>query len=194
MAYLSLTISILSLVLSLSTAWLTLFRRGKLKMTKPTFIAFCYDIGKNGKPIPKIFIRALLYSTGKRGHVIENMYLVVHNESERTIFNVWGHGDEKLSRGSGMFVGETGVATNHHFNILPDALPFEYSNGSYKIQIFATLPGQKSSLHIHTVEIHVDKLLQSSMAQKPDAAIWFEWQPDLNNYHAHLETKPRALS
>lgn len=112
MVYLSFAIALFSLLLS----WMN-FRRGKLQMTKPAFVAFCYDAGRDNQPLPKIFIRALLYSTGRRGHVIENMYIIVRSGERQGTFNVWGHGDERLSRGSGLFVGETGIATNHHFNL-----------------------------------------------------------------------------
>jgi hypothetical protein len=30
-------------------------------------------------------------------------------------FNIWVYSTEKLVRGSGLFVGETGVEANHHF-------------------------------------------------------------------------------
>ena len=104
-------ISVAALITSAVTVWLTLFRRGTVRMTKPAFIAFSYDIVGN-KPKAKIFIRSLLYSTGKRGQVIENMFITVRRSETQQTFNVWGHGDEKLSRGSGLFVGETGVVTN----------------------------------------------------------------------------------
>ena len=57
MTYLSFIMSLLAFILSATVAWFTLFRRGSLKMSKPAFVAFCYDVGKGRRAIPKIFIR-----------------------------------------------------------------------------------------------------------------------------------------
>jgi hypothetical protein len=62
----SILISVVSLLLSLTVAWLTLFRRGKPGMTRPMLVGFLYE-----HDAPKIFFRAMLYATGKRGHIIE---------------------------------------------------------------------------------------------------------------------------
>jgi hypothetical protein len=185
--YLSFAVSALALLLSGIVAWLTL-RRGTLKMTKPAFIAFCYDVGRNGQPLPKIFIRALLYSTGKRGQVVENMYIVVQSGKRRHTFNVWGHGDDKLSRGSGLFVGETGMAANHHFNPPSDSTALDYLPGNYEVQIFATLPGQSNPIHLRTVVVSIDQSTQLS-ARDSDSSIWFDWQPNENRYQAHTEMR-----
>jgi hypothetical protein len=189
MSYLSFAIALFSLLLS----WMN-FRRGKLQMTKPAFVAFCYDVGKDNQPLPKIFIRALLYSTGRRGHVMENMYIIVRSGKRKQTFNVWGHGDEKLSRGSGLFIGETGVVTNHHFNPPSKSNAWDYLSGDYEIDIFATLPGHHLPLRLHTITVTIDAAIQ--LPTHPDAAIWFDWQPDENRYDAHVETRriPHSLA
>jgi hypothetical protein len=192
MAHISIVISILSLCLSGVIAWLTLFSRGTLRLTRPAFIAFCYDIGRNHAPLPKIFIRALLYSTGKRGHVVENMFLIVRRNHEREVFNIWGHGDEKLSRGSGLFVGETGIVCNHHFNPASESASFAFLPGRYEIQVFATLPGQRSPICLHTLTLEVQDSAKLSR-QNPDASVWFDWHPNENRYDSHLETRKTTL-
>jgi hypothetical protein len=67
----SIVISVIALAISATTAWLTLFRKGMVKMTQPTVIFFGPD-GLGGTP--KIFLRTLLYSTSKRGQMVENMF------------------------------------------------------------------------------------------------------------------------
>jgi hypothetical protein len=111
------TISILALAVSSVTAWLTLFRRGTVKMTHPTAIFFGPDTPRahDETPLPKVFLRTLLFSTSKRGRVIEGRHVALSRNETHQNFNIWVYGDEKLARGSGLFVGETGVATNHHF-------------------------------------------------------------------------------
>jgi len=56
-----LTISALALVVSTTTAWLTLFRRGTIQMTQPTVIFFGPDTPRSGerRAFPKIYLKAL---------------------------------------------------------------------------------------------------------------------------------------
>ena len=54
----SLAASVLALAVSATTAWLTLFRRGTVRMTQPTLIYFGSDKPRLGQqPPPKIFLR-----------------------------------------------------------------------------------------------------------------------------------------
>lgn len=107
----SLTVSVLALAVSSTTAWLTLFRRGTVEMTQPTVIFFGPDAARSHDqiPLPKVYLRSLLFATSKRGRVIECMYVALSRNETRQNFNVWVYGDERLVRGSGLFVGETGV-------------------------------------------------------------------------------------
>jgi hypothetical protein len=73
MEIISILISVIALLVSLITLWLTRYRKGTIKMTKPTVIFFGPD--GSGKEHNKIFIRTLLYSTSDRGQYIENMYI-----------------------------------------------------------------------------------------------------------------------
>jgi hypothetical protein len=71
-----LVISVFALLLSGLTAWFSLLSKGKVCMTQPTVIYFGPDGGRRDGLLPghpKVFFRALLYSTGKRGRVVENM-------------------------------------------------------------------------------------------------------------------------
>ena len=125
------TISLLALAVSSVTAWLTLFRRGTVKMTQPTVIFFGPDTPRSRceTPLPKIFLRTLLFSTSKRGRVIESMHVALSRNETHQNFNIWVYGDEKLVRGSGLFVGETGVAANHHFLAPRDGSCFHFTEG-----------------------------------------------------------------
>lgn len=68
MALVAIAISALALLVSALTGWLTLIRRGDLKMTQPTVIFFGPDGGSHGgkKARLKVFLRTLLYSTSRR--------------------------------------------------------------------------------------------------------------------------------
>src|SRR5438270_567542 len=139
------TLSAFALAVSAATAWLTLFRRGRLRMTQPTVVFFGPDGGtSNRQPRPKVFLRALLFSTSKRGRVIESLHVRLSRGETRQNFNIWVYGDEKLVRGSGLFVGESGVASNHHFLLPEDAPRYTFLPGTYVLEIFARILGEKA--------------------------------------------------
>ena len=107
---LALVVAILALAVSALTAWLTLLRKGEIRMTQPTVIFFGLDGGSKAEaPSEKVYLRTLLYSTGKRGHIIENMFARLHRGETRQNFNIWVYDDNGLHRGSGLFVPETGL-------------------------------------------------------------------------------------
>jgi hypothetical protein len=183
-------VSVLALVVSSTTAWLTLFRRGTVRMTQPTVIFFGPDLPRSGgrAALPKVYLRALLVSTSKRGRVIESMHVsLARNESHQN-FNIWVHGDEKLVRGSGLFVGETGVAANHHFLTPEDAGHFKFSAGRYRLQVFAKLLGDRKQTLLFTQDLG----LASDIAAKLEArgaGVYFDWGPDSSRYMPHVETR-----
>jgi hypothetical protein len=137
---LSTTISGPALSVSVVTAWLTLFRSGAIKMTQPTVVFFGPDSPRSNElPSPKVYLRALWFATSKPGRVIESMYVALSRNETRQNFNIWVYGDGKLVRGSGLFVGETGVEANHHFLIPSDGSSFRFTEGRYRSEVFAKL-------------------------------------------------------
>src|SRR6266481_1055707 len=142
----SLAISTLSLAVSALTARLTLFRRGTVKMTQPTVIFFGPDTPRSHSdtPLPKVYLRTLLFSTSKRGRVIESMHVALSRNETHQNFNIWVYGEETLARGSGLFVGETGITANHHFLIPRDGSSFRFTEGRYRMDVFVKLLGDRS--------------------------------------------------
>jgi hypothetical protein len=143
MDFISISISLISLTISLGTFWLTI-ARGKLKMTKPTIIFFGFDTVP--KPTPKVFLRTLLYSTAIRGQVIEGMYAKVRRNNNERIFSFWGYTEtEKLSPGSGLHVSQTGLAANHHFVLSVHEDDYRFEPGAYEIDVIADVVGRINS-------------------------------------------------
>jgi hypothetical protein len=106
---------------------------------EPTLIVFTSDWGSTPKPrnIPKIFLRTLIYSTGKRGYVIENMFVnLLRENTVEQPFHIWGLGEKPLVRGSGLFVDQTGVASNHHFTQGHPPRDFAFTSGQYELVSF----------------------------------------------------------
>jgi hypothetical protein len=187
----SLAVSVLALAISATTAWLTLFRMGKVRMTQPTVIYFGPDArrGGNQSALPKIFLRTLLSSTSKRGRVVESMHVSLsRNESHQT-FGIWVYGDEKLVRGSGLFVGETGVAANHHFLAPEDGSTFQFLAGRYKLSVYAKLLGDRKNTVLFTQELEVSVEVAAAL-KAPGAGLYFDWGPDSSRYLPHIEQRP----
>ena len=186
----TISISVLALAISGTTAWLTLFRRGTVKMTQPTVIFFGPDSPKSGDdtPLPKVFLRTLLFSTSKRGRVIESIHVALSRNETHQNFNIWVYGDDKLVRGSGLFVGENGIAANHHFLTPKDGSSFRFTEGRYHIEVFAHLLGDKcrTLLFSQTLEITRDIAIQ---LEEPTNGLYFDWGPDSSRYIPHVDKR-----
>jgi hypothetical protein len=187
------SISVLALVVSGLSAWMSLLRRGALRITRPTFIAFNYDkVGPTGVAKPKIFVRGLLYSTGARGRVVEHMFATLRLGDLAHDFIVWGHGNPSISRGSGLFVPPTGIAENHHFNPLDDAPDFRFLAGKYVLKVFAEVVAESRPRELCSVDLSVSTdALATPLSD--EAEIWFEWSPNEKQYHARLETRSHPI-
>jgi hypothetical protein len=183
---LALLVSFLSLAVSAVTAWFTLLRKGEIKMTLPTVIYFGPDGGSKTEPPPeKVFLRILLYSTGKRGHIIENMLVRLHRGETQQNFNVWAYGDKNLNRGSGLFVPETGYATNHHFLLPPNGTSFQFSIGQYVLEVFVTEIEARVPRLLWTAKLEITPENYRDFKQ-PGHGLYCDWRPDAERYFAHV--------
>lgn len=187
----SAVVSTLAFAVSAVTAWLTLFRRGTVQMTQPTVIYFGPDGSRTSGdlPSPKIFLRTLLFATGKRGRVIESMHVALSRNETHQNFNIWVYGDKQLVRGSGLFVGETGFAANHHFLVPPDASEFRFTEGIYKLDLFARLLGDAKDKRLFSQTLAITKEIFSGL-ENSGGGIYFDWGPNSSRYISHVETRP----
>ena len=187
MEYAPIFISILALVVSGATLWLSHLRKGKLKMTKPTVIFFGPDGGERG--ISKLFLRTLLYSTAKRGVVLEHLYVRVRRGETQQNFNIWVYGDKDLARGSGLFIGQEGFATNHHFLLPADIGNFEFVAGDYRLEVFGKTVEQDRVRLLSAIDLVISPA-EAMDLRKPDHGIYFDWGPDAGRYQTKIEGRP----
>jgi hypothetical protein len=187
----SIAVSILALAISVATAWLTLFRRGTVRMTQPTTIYFGADA--SASPSPKVYLRTLLYSTAKRGQIIESMFVRLRRGESIQTFNIWVYGEGSLARGSGLYVGENGVTCNHHFLLPADGTKFEFLPGEYKVEVYASLVGVKQPLLLYVTGLSVAEQTAKQL-QDTDYGVYFDWGPDSGHYHAHVRKHPNPKS
>lgn len=186
-------ISVLALAISSLTAWLTLFRRGTVKMSQPTVIYFGPDSlpDREFHGPPKIYLRTLLFSTSKRGRIIESMHATIGYNEARQTFNVWVYGDERLMRGSGLFVGETGIASNHHFLTPPEGSSFRFVQGTYHLEVFAKLLGDARPARLFSQTLEIDRHTAGALAD-PGVGLFFDWGPDSGRYLPHVKKRDAA--
>lgn len=183
-------IAVVSLVVSITTAWLTLFRRGTVKMTQPTMIYFGSDSSrsKGDRPVPKVFLRALLFATAKRGRIIESLHVALSRHETHQNFSIWVYGNEKLVRGSGLFVGETGVEANHHFLVPRDAGSFQFTEGQYRLEVFARLLGDRQQIRLFSQTLDISREIAVALAE-PHTGVYFDWGPDSSRYLSFVEKR-----
>lgn len=187
----SLFISGAALAVSSVTAWLTFFRRGDLKMTKPTVVFFGPDGGaeRGEQARPKVFLRTLLYSTSKTGQMVESMHVSVQRGETRQNFSIWVYGDkDTLARGSGLFVGADGIACNHHFLLPNDANGFQFVSGEYLVRVFAKRVRDQSPRLLHELRLSISEP-DGVRLRDSEAGMYFDWGPDQQAYHPHIDIR-----
>lgn len=189
----SITLSGAALIVSATTAWLTLFRRGTVQMTRPRLVFFGWETTPYG-PQPKIFLRTLLFSTGKRGRLVQNLYLRVKRGNSEGLFGSWAYGERgELVPGSGLFVSQDGVAYNHHF--LPQNDPntphaqFGFLPAPYTVEVYADILGRKKPLNLFTISMVLSEEACSRM-HVDGVGVLFDWHPDRSEYIAEVDVKP----
>lgn len=98
--------------------WLTLLRRGTVRMAQPPTVFFGPDGGHERQP--KIFVRGLLYATSTRGHIVESMFARVRRGDSSQAFPVWVCGEARngLSRGAGLAVRADGHVDRRQCRVL----------------------------------------------------------------------------
>ncbi len=187
--WVSLGISIIALAVSAVTAWLTFLRKGKLRMTQPTVVYLGPD-GPRHDGRNKVYMRTLLYSTAKRGHVLESLYVTVQRAESKQNFSIWVYGDkDTLKRGSGLFVPDQGVVFDHHFLMPEDGANFGFTAGTYRVTVFARLVGMERTLQLMTVNLVISDAHASALG-RPNTGLNFDWGPDLRAYHPHIDARP----
>ncbi|MEN3972232.1 hypothetical protein WJS89_06080 [Sphingomicrobium sp. XHP0235] len=170
----SFILSILALSVSAITMWLTLLRRGTVRMTRPNQIYFGADGAKGLMDGPaKVFARATLYSTSKRGRVVEGLWANLSRNVSMQAFPIWVHGDDKLVRGAGLHVPETGLAMSHHF-LPPKGESYIFEAGTHRLQILARLTSSKKPILLLDEELELSSE-QAATLKSGKAGVYFDY-------------------
>ena len=187
LAIFSAAIALLSLGVSTATMYFAWLRRGRLAMTKPVVVFFGYDTVP--RLTPKIFLRTLLYSTAPRGKMIESMHVKLNRGGTEQVFGFWGYGETtKLSPGSGLYVGQTGVSLNHHFVMSVHKSGYDFFAGDYTIQVFARQAGQPAPALLSEIKITINDVHVGILGNK--GGVLFELEPETQTYAGHASKQP----
>jgi hypothetical protein len=151
-------------------------------MTRPNIVFFGFD--DVPKTTAKIFLRTLLYSTAVRGQVVEGMFIKLRHEGSEQVFSFWGYGETKqLVPGSGLYVGQTGIAVNHHFVLSVHQPDYEFTVGDYAIEVFVRMVGKKQPIRLAVVTVSVTEEHAVVLARR--GGVLFETNPDGRGYVGH---------
>ena len=136
-----------------------------------------------------MFLRTLLYSTARRGQTIESVHVNLQRGESRQNFSIWVYVDQRLARGSGLFVPQEGVACNHHFLLPEDGSEFQLLAGRYILRVYAKKVSRRTPKELAAIAVHISES-QAQELSADDAGIYFDWGPDQQAYHAHIERRP----
>jgi hypothetical protein len=158
-------------------------------MTQPTVVFFGPDGSEFDSEKNKVYLRTLLYSTAKRGHVLESLYIALHRNESKQNFNIWVYGEKgNLQRGSGLFIPQEGVTFNHHFLLPADGANFSFLAGAYKLIVYAKFVGDRASQELMNITLSINKSQAAKLAES-NTGIYFDWGPDQQTYHSHIDTR-----
>ena len=188
-------ISALALLVSFANYWSANLKVGQILMTKPTIFFFGWD--QSDHPVPKIFMRSLLFSTANSGRVLEHLYLKIAAPNGESLYSFWGHTQgqpNSLTKGSGLFVGKQGFLADHHFNPDPATLiEVPYPFGTYEIEVIGRQFGDTTDRKMGRYSLELDANLADMLSQKVDGILW-SLNPQENKYYPETQHRDRGIS
>lgn len=183
----SVIVSAVSLGVSATNAWLTLWRRGSIRMSQPPSVYFGPDGARELHP--KVFVRCFLYSTSARSQCVESMFARVRRGDSSQTFPVWvcGGARDDLSRGAGIAVGPEGIALHHHFLLPRDGTTYVFLAGSYVVELFAVMVGRKRPMKLREFEVQVTEAHAAELRGDARRGLYFDWSPETQRFHGHID-------
>jgi hypothetical protein len=89
----------------------------------------------------------------------------------------------------GLFVGETGIAANHHFLVPRDGSSFRFIEGGYRLDVFARILGDQKATLLFSQTLEISREIAAALAE-PGVGLYFDWGPDSSRYLPHVEKRP----
>ena len=152
-------------------------------MAQPTIVFFGYD-GPYGPP--KVVVGTIMFSTGKRGHILESMFIKLRRSETTQTFSRWVYGNSNNARASGLYIGVEGVTGNHHLLIPSDGTQYQFLPGEYELEVYGSLVNRKSSILLKKVLVSLTSEEANALNHR-EVDIMFNWSPETRKYRS--ETK-----
>lgn len=185
----SLAVAMGSFAISIITLYLTYLQRGSLRLTRPTAIFFVRD-GSDGKF--KIVVTALLYSTAKRGQVVESLFIKIIQNDSVTTFSEWIYWEGNRVHLGGVKIGDEGRTLFDHFLLSDETNNFDFTIGGYSLEIYALKVGTKNPIKLFKTEFTIDaKTIEAVKPRGPGFALLLN--PDTKSYRTQIGP-PRSHS
>lgn len=185
MEIISILIAVLSFTISAWTWWSTDIYRGSVKMTYPPMMRFSHD--DLYKESPQVYLRMLLYSTAKRGNIIESIYLKHKVGNKSYILSKWICKDEKLHRGSGLYIGKEGIVCDHYFILPRVGESYSFIAGENILEIYARVINKRKPILLKTIKVILTKEEADTMKTHTGSKIHFDIDPETNQYYKDLQ-------
>jgi hypothetical protein len=179
--YATIIISSIALIISAFNLWLTVLRRGKIRMVHPPLITFTRD-GPGGPQ--KVVLRSLLFSTGNRGNLVESMYVILSKDGKRWEYPIWNCAENSPNSavpGGGLFIGRDGASYYQHFLSLDGEACVSFEPGLYHLEVFATVLGRRRPHLLRAVDLYVPELVS------PTQSLRYDWNPVSKKYHPEIK-------
>ena len=193
-ALLGLAISILALAVSAVTAYVTLFRRGRILMTQPTVIYFGPDGSRHGmeRRHQKVFFRTLLYSTGKRGHIVDKHIHLPSNVAKRGRTLTSGCTATTSCAGEVAFLSRKSAL--RQIIIFCRRQIWSPLNSLWAImylEVFAAVAGtaRVQSLFAYAT-LDLSPEMADTLSQGQFGPLYLDWGPDPGRYHPNVKAPP----
>jgi len=82
-----------------------------------------------------------------------------------------------------------GVEANHHFLIPRDGSAFRFTEGRYRLEVFAKLLGDQNQKLLFSQILEVPPSL-AVLLDEPGSGLYFDWGPDSSRYLPHVDKRP----
>jgi hypothetical protein len=116
------------------------------------------------------------------------MHVNLQRAESKQNFSIWVYGDDRLARGSGLHVGVDGFACNHHFLLPEDGTDFRLLPGQYTLRIYCKRVMDRDPTRLAQITLTISES-HAKVLEDENAGIYFDWGPDQQAYHPHIEIR-----
>lgn len=135
-------------------------------------------------PRLKVFLRTLLFSTSVRGQIVESMHVNVQRGETRQNFSIWVYGErQRIACGAGRRRLQSSLLATGRWRVLRSRA------WSVCHQCFCETRSGSQPRRLQDVRVSISEI-QADQLRGPTCGVYFDWGPDQQAYHSHIEDRP----